>query len=210
MPTLAGGRACKQTGKDGPNVNGAGTLDFITRLGQQTANRASGASMQRAGWRHGREGCEMEGCAHLGVLWCSRKSLFRIGRRAQVKPRNLELQAPGAELQQMRDALEEAFVTAKLAKKCIVGQFSRELAGTCCCCVARTEDRVHCEANDHPTVTHGEPRQWKRALRCLLLFQDGCLCGEGSASLFQCPSWAISNKIPRRGCVRFHLPCHRA
>ena len=44
---------------------------------------------------------------------------------AQVKLANLELQAPGTALLQMRDALEEALLSVRFAENCIVGRSLR-------------------------------------------------------------------------------------
>lgn len=63
----------------------------------------------------------LEGCVHVGVVWsCSQAFLWDW---AQMKLPNRELQAAGAQLQQTRDALEEASWKTQCAEKCGVGQF---------------------------------------------------------------------------------------
>jgi hypothetical protein len=147
-----------------------------------------------------------KGARILGVLWsCSGKRLVRIGRRAQVKPPNLELHTSSArrELLQMRDVLEEASTGVLFAQNCNVGQSPQ-----------RADDRVHvallCRpptervhnmrlrpkpVNDHPAVTPGNRNQLCAACLCL---RDCCLCEVPSTSLFSFFIYAISKNTPFR------------
>lgn len=95
------------TEEDAPQVNGAGALDCITRLGQQTANQASGPACSGL---DGAMAARWEGCAHGGrrvvVLWQALIWDWAARASETAHPRASDA---GRGVLQMRDVLEGNF-----------------------------------------------------------------------------------------------------